>query len=357
MSIDPEEEIARAIQNIFRATPLLLVGSGFSCGYGLPSMGELGQHLSDNVAKRLSSSEAKTLWVAALPAIKNNLEEGLNTIASGDAGRQQVVDAIREETARIIIAGTRDAEARILSSADPQFAAPARLLKRLFTGAPQNAESISVITTNYDTLIELFSDLAELPIDTGFAGLRRRRARPPPMFQTQYRRSLAAGKRATTYDHRPCVNLRLMKPHGSITWQSTDGIPMEVFDDMSNTPRAIVVPGPSKYEDALVNSLFDSMRSEMNAAVARASALLCIGFGFNDEHLQGVIRNRLENGMPALILTRDFTPNIHTVISRHSQVLAVQRDGSGAEVHFNGKVTKLSVPVWELDTFLKSYLE
>jgi hypothetical protein len=177
------------------------------------------------------------------------------------------------------------------------------------------------------------------------------------MFQTQYRRSLASNKQRASYEHRPCVNVRLMKPHGSITWQSCDGEPIEVFGDVSDAPRAIVIPGPSKYEDALINSLFDGMRGEMNTAVSRAAALLCVGFGFNDEHLQGVIRNRLEAGMPAAILTRDFTPNIVEVIKRHRHVLAIQRSGAGAEVHFDGGVITVSKPVWELDAFLKEYLE
>ena len=357
MTATPEEGIATAIQGLFRATPLLLVGSGFSCGYGLPGMAELGGHLATAVSARISSLEARALWDGALPAINLNLEDGLNTIPSGAAGRQEVVAAIREETARLIISRTHSAEAKILAGTEPHLAAPARLIKRLYDGAPQNAECIPVITTNYDTLIELFSDLAEVPIDTGFSGLRRRRARSSPMFQTQYRRSLASNKQRASYEHRPCVNVRLMKPHGSITWQSCDGEPIEVFGDVSDAPRAIVIPGPSKYEDALINSLFDGMRGEMNTAVSRAAALLCVGFGFNDEHLQGVIRNRLEAGMPAAILTRDFTPNIVEVIKRHRHVLAIQRSGAGAEVHFDGGVITVSKPVWELDAFLKEYLE
>ena len=130
-----------------------------------------------------------------------------------------------------------------------------------------------------------------------------------------------------------------------------------MLNDLSDAPRSIVVPGPTKYEDALVNQLFDGMRSEMNVAVGRASALLCVGFGFNDNHLQGAIRTRLDSGMPVLILTRDLTPNIKTVLGRYPHVLAIQRQNRGAEVHFDGKVVVLPDPVWQLDTFLKTYLE
>jgi len=320
-------------------------------------MSELGDHLTVEVAPRLSSACARSLWESAIPAIQINLEQGLNTIASGAAGRDEVVAAIREETARLVIRRTREAEACILSSSDPETQAPARLLKRLYNGAPQNAECIPIITTNYDTLVELFCDLAGLPLDTGFTGFRRRRARSTPIFQTQYRRVIAAGRRSATYEHRPFPNVRLMKPHGSITWQLAEGAPIEVLNDLSDAPRAIVVPGPTKYEDALINLLFDGMRTEMNAAVGRASALLCVGFGFNDDHLQGAIRQRLDAGMPALILTREFTPNIRTVLHRYPHVLAIQRREAGAEAHLEGDVTFSPVPVWELDFFLKTFLE
>ena len=61
--------------------------------------------------------------------------------------------------------------------------------------------------------------------------------------------------------------------------------------------------GPSKYQDALVNTLFDEMRTAMNAALADAQALLCIGFGFNDDHLQGVIKLPSVTRHTAIIVT------------------------------------------------------
>lgn len=357
LSADPAERIATSVQSLFRANPLLLIGSGFSCGYGLPSMAQLGEHLAEYVAPQLSSASAQALWASALPAVQVNLEQGLNTIASGAEGRDEVVTAIRMETSRLIIRRTREAEAQILSSTDRSIQAPTRLLKRLYSGARQNAECIPVITTNYDTLIELFCDLADLPLDTGFAGFRRRRARAAPIFQTQYRRIIAPGPRSSNYAHRACLNVRLIKPHGSITWQSNDGVPFEVLNDQSDSLREIAIPGPTKYEDALINTLFDGMRGEMKTAVSRASALLCIGFGFNDPHLDGAIRTRLEAGMPTLILTRDFTSNIESIIDRYPNVVGVRSQGSGAEARSDGEAVFFATPVWKLDVFLKTYLE
>lgn len=351
------EELYTDIQAMFRATPMLLVGSGFSCGFGLPNMGALGQHLAEAVGPRLASAEATSVWGAALEAIRDNLEAGLNTIASGAQGRDEIITILREETAKFITEKNLAAEAEIINHPAPSTHAPARLLRRLFEGAPQNADSISVITTNYDTLIELFCDVADLPLDTGFSGFRRRRPRVNPLFLTQYNRIWAADKKGTQADHRPCKTVRLYKPHGSISWHATKDGPLEVVNDVSMAPKAIIVPGPTKYQDALVNILFDAMRTEMNAALNRADALVCIGFGFNDDHLQGVIKARLDSHMPMLILTRDLTVSIKDLLSCYPHVVAFYKSGEGCECHYNGNVLSSAKQLWQLDDFMKTFLE
>ncbi len=337
------------IQKIFRATPAVLVGSGFSCGYGLPGMGELGIHLLANVESALVTDNAKALWRSASDAVKANLEAGLNTIPHGAAGREEVVNAIRSETAKLILSATAVAEQTILGKEPAGGHAPARLLRLLFNGSAQNAEGIPVITTNYDTLLELFCDLAELPIDTGFTGFRRRKPRAVPIFQTQYNRVWAAEKKGGFQaDHRPCKTVRLHKPHGSISWLATPTGPVEALNDNSSAARAIVVPGPSKYQDALVNTLFDAMRTEMNGVLGGAAALLCLGFGFNDDHLQGVIRARLDAHMPMILLTRGPTENINALLDAYPHAIAIFKEDAGAKCIWNGQVYVSDEPLWQL---------
>lgn len=354
---DLPDELFREIQGAFRKAPVLLVGSGFSCGYGLPGMGALAEHLANAVDGVLTTDQAKTAWAQAIEAIKDNLETGLNNIPLGAAGWTEIVSAIRRETAQLILDETAAAELKVLQEKVDGGHAPSRLLNRLFDGSPQNAEGIHVITTNYDTLLELFCDLAGLPLDTGFAGFRRRKPRPRPIFQSQYNRIWVAEKRQQQFEHRLCKTVRLYKPHGSISWLTTDEGPMEVLNDAATIGRAIVVPGPSKYQDALVNTLFDEMRTAMNAALADAQALLCIGFGFNDDHLQGVIKRRLAAGMPAIIATRDATPNIEQLLCEHPHVIAVFKDGDGAVCRWNGNALQSPEPLWQLDDFLKKFVE
>lgn len=352
------EALYAEIQTIFRTTPVLLVGSGLSCGFGLPHIGALGTYLVQHVGPRLNSSEAQNLWASCLDSVKKNLEVGLNTIPLRAAGSEEIITALRACTAELLMRETSKAEKKILAQAAPHELAPARLLRMLFNGATQNAESVSVITTNYDTLLELFCDLADLPLDTGFSGFRHRRPRKGPVFATQYSpHPVAPTGRVRPPEYRPCKTIRLHKPHGSITWLKTPTGVIESLNDVSNASRAVVVPGPSKYQDALVSPMFDAMRTEMNRVIAKAPAMFCIGFGFNDEHLQTVLKERIAKRMPMVIITRDPTDSINDVLAVNPHVIAFFKDGDSCICHWNGDKYPFSLPLWQLDDFLKTFLE
>lgn len=357
MDNDLPEECYQAIQSLVRATPTLLIGSGFSCGYNLPGMSELGSHLIATIPRYLKNENIRKTWESSLEKIRENLENGLNTISLGSDGRNEIIDGLRKETARLILERTKEAEDIIYSQATHHKLPLPRLLRKLFDGAPQNAESISVITTNYDTLVELFCDIASLPIDTGFSGYRYRKPRKENLFLTQYKLGYVIDGRRKITTHQPSLTVRIYKPHGSITWNKTENGPIEVTNDLSCIDKAIVIPGPSKYEDALTNTLFDSIRTEMNAVLSKTSSLLCLGFGFNDVHLQGVIKNRLSSGMPTLILTRSLTPNIESLIIDHQHIIAISKKDEGSECYFNGEKYYSDKPLWELDQFLVEFIE
>ena len=353
------EDIFSAIQEVFRKAPVLLIGSGFSCGYGLPGMGELAKHLATSVPNMLTTDGAKAIWVKSINAIKDNLEKGLNGIATGSSEWGEIVSAIRKETAKLILERTASAEESILRGGSDVDYSPSRLLRRLFDGSPQNSNGIHIITTNYDTLLELFCDLEGLPLDTGFSGFRRRKPRVSTngIFEKTYTRELVTQRGKGLYEHRPCKSVRLYKPHGSISWLETDEGPVEVLNDLLTEKRAIVVPGPSKYRDSMVNKLFDDIRAEMNDVISKSSALVCIGFGFNDDHLQGEIQRRVEDGMPVVILALGTTPNIEKLLEKNGAIIAVFASGAGSVCRWNGRVWRSNEPLWRLGDFMKKFLE
>ena len=95
----------------------------------------------------------------------------------------------------------------------------------------------------------------------------------------------------------------------------------------------------------------------MNAVLGGASALLCLGFGFNDDHLQGVIKARLKEHMPLILLTRGPTESIEKLLHAHPHSIAIFKEDSGARCHWNGRIYVSDEPLWQLDDFLKKFLE
>ncbi len=61
--------------------------------------------------------------------------------------------------------------------------------------------------------------------------------------------------------------------------------------------------------------------------------------------------------MPAIIVTRDPTPNIEQLLGEHPHVIAVFKDGDGAVCRWNGNALRSPEPLWQLDDFLKKFVE
>jgi 3-hydroxyacyl-CoA dehydrogenase len=77
-------------------------------------MGALAEHLANNVYGALATDSARNAWTQSINAIKENLETGLNNIPLGMAGWDEILSAIRGETAKLILDKAIAAEAQIL---------------------------------------------------------------------------------------------------------------------------------------------------------------------------------------------------------------------------------------------------
>ena len=65
--------------------------------------------------------------------------------------------------------------------------------------------------------------------------------------------------------------------------------------------RLIITPGLNKYR-AGYDAPFDKHRELANDHIKKAARLLTVGYGFNDDHLQTHLEQRIKDGAPTLIL-------------------------------------------------------
>ena len=83
---------------------------------------------------------------------------------------------------------------------------------------------------------------------------------------------------------------------------------------------------------------------------------MCVGYGFNDEHIQPKLLAQIANGKPIVILVRTMTDACkhHIIDAGIRKYLIFERsDDSHTKVYGNGWSETYDAQYWCLDEFLK----
>ncbi len=149
------------------------------------------------------------------------------------------------------------------------------------------------------------------------------------------------GKRTVTTHH---PHLRIYKPHGSLSWfkyadgqiKKVQGVGNHLLPMLAKvqiTP-AIVTPGIGKYLETHRDP-YNNVLSEMRHVMDNSKALVILGFGFNDLHIQGSFESALRNdSIPKLILTKGLSDNVKELIKSRKikNYVAIQKENSGSQI-------------------------
>ncbi|MBB4170792.1 SIR2 family protein [Rhizobium sp. BK538] len=240
----------------------------------------------------------------------------------------------------------KDADLYCKLYTDP-FAYPlGELLEALFRS---NANTIDVITTNYDRVVEYACNSAGLLFQTGFA--------------PGYLQKWENGDKITFRNgHKESRVVKIWKVHGSLDWfQTADervvGLPVFSLPDSGVSPL-IVTPGLNKYE----KTSEDPFRTTINgadSALKRAAAFLCIGFGFRDKHIHPKIIERCrEKNVPIVVLAQELTEEAKSFLRSKAgnNFLGIEQAGDGSRIftaEFPEGVTVASPKLWSMNGFNK----
>lgn len=335
------------LQRHFTDGLVTVVGSGLSCAEGLPGMGVLADYLQNTVAADLSSDD-KAHWAELSPLIAAN---GLEAALLAKPPTPTLEIAIVAKTVELIAKHEREIVAEVF--AKTRTLRFTRLLKHLLkptTGVP-------VVTTNYDRLIEIAAEEADLGVDTLFVGqfaghLNEQESR------LSFCREVTLKGKVVQYRYRQRVNV--FKPHGSLDWYYREGKPVRYAGDLP-LPRSIITPGLNKFRNGY-ESPFDRHRERANEAIDKATRFLVLGYGFNDDHLETHLTPRIRSGVPTLMLAHTLSNNALKLASTSANVVAIQHESvggqSGSSVFVN--TTREFIPglaIWDLDNFVSGVLE
>lgn len=156
---------------------------------------------------------------------------------------------------------------------------------------------LKVFTTNYDLAFETAASNIGMTVIDGFEYSIPYRFNPSWFNYDIVHRTQSSDK-STSY--LPNV-FHLYKIHGSVDWIRTEqGIQKRRNEKQQGEP-VIIYPSSNKYQTSYESPYLDMVSSFLNAIQQPKTAILCLGFGFNDKHINNAITMALRTN-PELLL-------------------------------------------------------
>ena len=300
---DRKNQIFEKIQGYLKPAPVIIWGSGATIPYGLPSVDDLKRHLN------IESQE--------------NLERHLSRIRG-----KNKLECYKRKIFEIV--SNSDKEFRENFRRNPVISDPVKNILNYFYDA-QNSK-VSIITTNYDCVLEHMLSFHGLPFSDGFSG------REFSKFQED---SLTnAGKK-----------IRLIKVHGSIRW-------LEMMYTNDNSSMDAIIPAQSKYKESLQDP-FRTLIAMSDKAITKSENFLSIGFGFGDDHLTPYIERGIKGNSRIVVIARHATDGIKQKILKKAKKFILieacdcENDKTNISYRENDELCSFCLPgkYWELKEF------
>lgn len=304
------DTIKRHIQDFFQNGTVTVVGSGLSLSEGIPGMGALAMQLSGKLPSMLTTSSDKSLWSEIDKHLSSGL--GLEEALHLTKPNSNIEECIRKTTAEYIgEAEKKIFEEMITRGKSLRFS---EYLHRFNI----KSEGLTVITTNYDRLIEYACESQNLCIDTLFIGKNFSRFSPE---QSKYFYCNGMNKRNGKLVATFAPKVTILKPHGCLSWHMINGEPYSIPNYQAND-CLIITPGLNKYREGY-SVPFDTHRTKANIAIDSAQRYVIIGYGFGDSHLETHLMQQLNYGKPALILTHSLSAKATDVVKNCKNITAI----------------------------------
>jgi hypothetical protein len=336
------ENLAKLAQKYVADCPVMVLGTGATIPHGLPSMARLASELLARVTVDADSPDAD-LWqrFAGILREKEDLEIALHEVVLSNALHANVICCTWEFICE------HDVAAHDAILADPSLLPLTRLFRHMLRTAQARA---SVVTTNYDRLAEYASSAAGAAYFTGFA----------PGFFGRFAPSSTSSRDAMCFPGQQ-GHVHIWKVHGSLDWfRNTKGEPVCV-QGTRHIPDGfqplIVTPGTTKYRQVHQDP-FRTVITNADAALENARGFLCIGYGFNDEHVQPklLLRHRRDR-VPVTVVTKALTPRAKELLLGEpgEKYLVLEESAGGTTVYMPECPAGETVDgreVWSLPGFL-----
>lgn len=339
------ESAYKSVQDCFASAPVIVLGSGHSCAFDIPGTPQLTEYIRSEVPKEVVPDDNQTWKTFEEKLQRLSLEAALQEIQLS----LQLTNLIILKTWDYIFPADRKVLKNIIQKLD--FLPLSRLYRHLFNSTHHR---IQLITTNYECLAEYAADAAGYAWATGFGyGYIGNR------YSNNH--SLTISKGSTAFRM-----VDVWKVHGSLNWyRAPDGntyyLPSVTAPPMEHSP-VIVTPGIDKYRRTHEEP-FRTIIAGADSAMDAGRSFLCIGYGFNDEHIQPKLLEKCRRDEKSIVvLAKELTEAAKKVLldGHCKRFVAFEQSGSSGTRMFNPKhltgVELTGINLWSLGTLLDRIL-
>ncbi len=316
-----KDEAFKIVQKFLKDPPVIIWGSGATIPYGLPSV--------DDLRKTLKSQKVISLEE------NSNLEMELGKLRDTEK-INQVRTLIRSEVLK------RDIECLKQSIQNNNyFNAINKMIEVFFKAHPQKMD---IITSNYDRVLEYAISRLGYDYTDGFTG-----------------------KQLSKFDKDNFKTkniINLMKVHGSLNWFSfNNGYPFfltgEYEDKINDLKPLMVLPSNDKYQDSFQEP-YRTIIQKADEVIDEATSFLVVGFGFNDEHITPKLENKIKNGTPIVIITKEATDSYQEKL-QNAKKYCLFEEGENETTKLESseeqldwyKIRNLDGTYWKLENFME----
>lgn len=278
---------------------LFLTGAGSSMDVGGKSMYQLWDiaerkfHIEEKEGKIIESDFRLLCTKIHFDYESKNLESLLSHIEgvikfSGDSKITFKNEEKSLSDIKKVIFDTIRTECTIPTPLNDSF--PHKILLEKVLQRKQTSPRVKLFTLNYDLLFEDAATATNAIIIDGFSFTF------PRTFSGRYfdydivQREGSKLKEEDNFVQRV---LHLHKLHGSINWERASDTRNVIINE--NPEKALMIyPREAKYEDSYEQPFFEMMaRFQRNLRLADDTLLVCIGYSFNDKHINAAIEEAL----------------------------------------------------------------
>ncbi|RXT56872.1 SIR2 family protein [Lacticaseibacillus chiayiensis] len=344
------DQIYEYIQQFGKERTLITIGSGISAGEGIPGMRELAKFLLSHVDQKISELDGlESVDLEGWNVVKNELKKG------ADLERALSVVEVSPVVEKLIVEFTYS----LISSKDSEIFTQVfenkyhlnlyRLLKQYI---PINSSPLTIITTNYDCLIEYAGLSLGLNIDNLFYGSYFRKF-DPSRHDEQHQR-LKRIKKNSVVPAKDNNYILLLKPHGSIDWFSRQGGETYLIPHAVSGVPDIITPGKNKWRNER-REPFNTIYAKCNEAIDDAINYLFLGYGYNDADLQDHYSHRDNRIKPKLIVTMELNPSLNDLFDKSPSCMLIVRSDAGSHISWKKDGEKIcdmdwKEPLWQINS-------